>query len=228
MWSCTWMQLCSSEIGCVTVLVHVQKKQRAEKRRADSSSERSSFKQRRLEEVQSGAQVSAEGCRCDEIKTSTVSFLSAVVFNVFLFFAFLTAHRQTGRRRSASQTQERAALRHPLCSNTTQRSQRSTGRNLLLHQADNSSLQACWRFPPLPPSAAVSQVKEKIFTSDSFSDMDLHPHLVPPTPHPLPHSLWQTLTGFLNTQKDCLWKKKFERNLSIRWQHWTRSWTYRQ
>ncbi|KAK1892132.1 putative ATP-dependent RNA helicase DDX31 [Dissostichus eleginoides] len=34
--------------------------------------------------------------------------------------------------------------------------------------------------PDIPAllSPVVSQVKEKIFTSDSFSDMDLHPHLV--------------------------------------------------
>ncbi|XP_075881610.1 ATP-dependent DNA helicase DDX31 isoform X2 [Nelusetta ayraudi] len=94
-----------------------QKKQRAEKRRADSSSEeRSSFKQRRLEEVQTGAQ----------------------------------ADRRTPLRKS---------------------------------DAGKGGIKTSSLFkhnPEIPEihSAAVSQVKEKIFTSDSFSDMDLHPHLV--------------------------------------------------
>lgn len=73
-----------------------QKKQAAEKRRADSSSERSSFKQRRLEEKQTGAQVSTAGSRWEEV--APLSFLTAVVV-VLLFTDCTQADRKPLLRR---------------------------------------------------------------------------------------------------------------------------------
>lgn len=78
--------------------------------------------------------------------------------------------------------------RHPLSSETTQRSLMSTGRcgafehhrinkTLLLHtksQFDLSKQSASLLFS----SPAVTHVKERVFTNYTFEELNLHPHLV--------------------------------------------------
>ncbi|KAM4616449.1 ATP-dependent DNA helicase DDX31 isoform 2-T2 [Polymixia lowei] len=132
-----------------------KKKQKAEKRKLFSSAEvpqGTSYKQRRLGHLDRGRREEEEKEKEKEVPT-----------------------RQSKARQEAMRGEEKRENRK----NSREERERDRGRDgggggfiktssLFNHNPDIPEIQ----------SPLVSQVKEKVFTSDSFTDLDLHPHLV--------------------------------------------------